>query len=136
MPAIHGRVCYHPCEDQCNRKDLDSAVSIHAVERFLGDAATRQRWSFPIDSPPSRKRVLIVGAGPSGLSTAYHLARVGHSVEVHEAGPVPGGMMHFGIPAYRLPREDLMTEIRRTQDMGVEIILNHKVEDVIAEKDA
>ncbi len=136
MPAIHGRVCYHPCEDQCNRKDLDSTVSIHAVERFLGDAAAREGWSFPIDAPPSGKRVLIVGAGPSGLSAAYHLARVGHSVEVHEAGPVPGGMMHFGIPAYRLPREDLMTEIRRIQDMGVEMVLNHKVEDVLAEKDA
>jgi NADPH-dependent glutamate synthase beta subunit-like oxidoreductase len=86
MPAIHGRVCYHPCEDQCNRKDLDSTVSIHAVERFLGDAAAREGWSFPIDAPPSSKRVLIV-AGPSGLSAAYHLARLGHSVEVHEAGP-------------------------------------------------
>jgi formate dehydrogenase (NADP+) beta subunit len=67
-------------------KDLDSTVSIHAVQRFLGDAAAREGWSFPIDAPPSSKRVLIV-AGPSGLSAAYHLARLGHSVEVHEAGP-------------------------------------------------
>jgi formate dehydrogenase (NADP+) beta subunit len=136
MPAIHGRVCYHPCEDHCNRRELDSTVSIHAIERFLGDSAGREGWPLPIDGPPSGRRILVVGAGPSGLSAGYHLARLGHSVEVHEAGPVPGGMMHFGIPAYRLPREDLMAEIRRIQDMGVDIVLDHKVEDVLAEKDS
>ncbi|MGA7864938.1 MAG: FAD-dependent oxidoreductase, partial [Stellaceae bacterium] len=108
LPAVHGRVCYHPCEQACNRDALDAAVSIHAVERFLGDLAAAQGWGLPIDAPPSGNRVLVVGAGPSGLSAAYHLARLGHAVEIHEAGPVPGGMMHFGIPAYRLPRADLM----------------------------
>ena len=91
LPAIHGRVCYHPCEDHCNRKDLDSTVSIHAIERFLGDSAAKEGWRFPIDAPPSGKRVLVVGAGPSALSAAYHLARGGQSVEVREAGPLPGG---------------------------------------------
>jgi NADPH-dependent glutamate synthase beta subunit-like oxidoreductase len=136
MPAVHGRVCYHPCESNCNRAKLDSAVSIHAVERFLGDMATEQGWKPRYAAEPSGKRVLIVGAGPSGLSAAYHLARLGHSVEVHEAGPLPGGMMHFGIPSYRLPREELDKEIKRIEDMGVKIVLNHKVEDILAEKKA
>jgi NADPH-dependent glutamate synthase beta subunit-like oxidoreductase len=99
LPAVHERVCYLPCETSCNRKDLNSAVSIHAVERFLGDQATAQGWTIPIGSPPSGKRVLVVGAGPSGLSAAYHLTRLGHEVEIHDAGPLPGGMLHFGIPA-------------------------------------
>ena len=136
MPAVHGRVCYHPCEGACNRGELDAPVSIHAVERFLGDLAAAEGWSFKVEAAPSDKRILIIGAGPSGLSAAYHLARMGHTVEVHEAGPVAGGMMHFGIPAYRLPRESLMQEIRRIEAMGVSIVLNHKVEDVLAEKAA
>jgi len=134
LPAVHGRVCYHPCETSCNRQQIDSTVSIHAVERFLGDLAATQAWSLPIDAPRSGKRVLIVGAGPSGLSAAYHLTRLGHAVEIHEAGPLPGGMLHFGIPAYRLPRQDLMREIERIEAMGIKIVLNHKVEDVLAEK--
>ncbi len=134
FPAVHGRVCYHPCEDQCNRGALDSAVSIHAVERFLGDRAAQEGWRLPVEVPPSGKRVLVVGAGPSGLSAAYHLARLGHAVEIRDAGPLPGGMMHFGIPAYRLPREDLMREVRQIEAMGVRIVLDHKVEDLLAEK--
>ena len=113
MPAVHGRVCYHPCESGCNRKDLDTAVSIHAVERFLGDLASTENWGLKIEVPQSGKRVLVVGAGSSGLSAAYHLARLGHTVEIHEAGPLPGGMMPFGIPAFRLPREQLLKEVRR-----------------------
>ena len=136
MPAVHGRVCYHPCEGACNRGELDAPVSVHAVERFLGDLAAKEGWGFKIERPPSGKRVLVIGAGPSGLSAAYHLARLGHAVEVHEAGPVPGGMMHFGIPAYRLPREDLMKEIGRIEAMGVKFVVNHKVEDVLAERSA
>jgi len=136
LPAVHGRVCYHPCETSCNRKELDSAVSIHAVERFLGDLAMAQDWPMPVDRLTASKRVLVVGAGPSGLSAAYHLTRLGHHVEIHDAGPLPGGMLHFGIPAYRLPREDLMKEIKRIEQMGVRIVLNHKVENLLAEKEA
>jgi NADPH-dependent glutamate synthase beta subunit-like oxidoreductase len=136
FPAVHGRVCYHPCEMSCNRQQVDSEVSIHAVERFLGDLATREGWQLPIDVPPSGMRVLIVGAGPSGLSAAYHLARLGHAVEIRDAGPLPGGMMHFGIPAYRLPREELMKEVRQIETMGVKIVLDHRVDDVLAEKEA
>ena len=136
MPAIHGRVCYHPCEDGCNRSFLDTTVSIHAVERFLGDTAIEQGWKPEYYAPKGGKRVLIIGAGPSGLSAAYHLTRLGHTVDIYEAGPLPGGMMHFGIPAYRLPRNILMAEIKRIEDMGVTIHLNHKVNDILAAKEA
>jgi formate dehydrogenase beta subunit len=134
LPAVHGRVCYHPCEDSCNRKDVDEAVSIHAVERFLGDKALEEGWTVRPGHPPSGRRVLIVGAGPSGLSTAWHLALLGHTVVIHEAGPMAGGMMHFGIPKYRLPREVLDAEIDRITRLGVEIVLNHKVQDLEAER--
>ncbi len=136
MPAVHGRVCYHPCESNCNRKEVDTSVSIHAVERFLGDMALAEGWKFKPVKEPSGKKVLVVGAGPSGLSAAYHLARLGHQVEIHEAGPVAGGMIHFGIPAYRMPRDELANEIKRIEDMGVKIVLNHKVTDLDAERKA
>tara|TARA_R110000868_G_scaffold83058_5_gene234709 strand:+ start:8472 stop:10115 length:1644 start_codon:yes stop_codon:yes gene_type:complete len=134
MPAVMGRVCYHPCEDGCNRTFIDSPVSIHAIERFLGDEAIKHNWKVKYDKNLEGKRVLIVGAGPSGLSAAYHLTRMGHTVEIHEAGPVAGGMMHFGIPAYRLPRNVLDQEIARITEMGIKIVLNHKVENVLSEK--
>ena len=135
MPAIHGRVCYHPCETACNRGKLDSSVSIHAVERFLGDMALQENWQFEVTATATGKRVLVVGAGPSGLSAAYHLARLGHEVEIYEAGPMAGGMMHFGIPSYRLPRDVLDAEIKRIENMGVKIVLNHRVDDLVAEKE-
>lgn len=136
MPAVHGRVCYHPCETACNRAEVDSSVSIHAIERFLGDLAIEQGWKFDKPTRPTGKRVLVIGAGPSGLSAAYHLARLGHAVSIFEAGPIAGGMMNFGIPAYRLPRAVLRAEIGRIEELGVEIKLNYKVTDITAEKDA
>jgi 2-oxoacid:acceptor oxidoreductase delta subunit (pyruvate/2-ketoisovalerate family) len=132
FPAIMGRVCYHPCETSCNRGQLDQAVSIHAVERFLGDEAIRRGWKFEVTASPTGKRILIVGAGPSGLSAAYHLARLGHQVSIWDAGPLTGGMMRFGIPKYRLPRDILDAEVGRIQAMGVEIRLNAKVDDLAA----
>ena len=134
FPAVAGRVCFHSCEASCNRLELDNAVGIHAVERYLGDLAAREGWRFPIGTPTG-KRVLVIGAGPCGLSAAYHLARIGHSVEIHDSGSLPGGMLHFGIPAYRLPRQDLMNEIARIETMGVKIVSNHVVRDVLAEKE-
>ncbi len=130
LPAIMGRVCYHPCEGACNRGQLDEAVGINAVERFLGDEALRRGWKFPAPPAESGKRVLVVGAGPSGLSAAYHLRRLGHAVTVYEAGPVPGGMMRFGIPKYRLPRDVLDAEVQRILDMGVRLELGRKVADL------
>jgi 2-oxoacid:acceptor oxidoreductase delta subunit (pyruvate/2-ketoisovalerate family) len=125
-----GRVCYHPCETACNRAQLDEAVGINSVERFLGDEAIRRGWQ--VDAPaPSGKRVLIVGAGPSGLSAAYHLAQLGHHVTVRDAGPHAGGMMRFGIPKYRLPRDVLEAEIDRIRQLGVKIELGCRVGDVL-----
>ena len=134
LPAVHGRVCYHPCEGACNRASIDSAVSIHSIERFLGDLAIQEGWQFPKPGEKSGKRVLIIGAGPSGLSAAYHLARLGHDVTILEAVPIAGGMMNFGIPAYRLPRHILKAEIDRICEMGVTIKLNHKVDDILIER--
>ncbi|HSH07063.1 MAG TPA: NAD(P)-binding protein [Burkholderiales bacterium] len=131
LPAVMGRVCYHPCESACNRAQLDAAVGINSVERFLGDEALRRGWSFAPPAAASGKRVLVVGAGPSGLSAAYHLARLGHAVSIHEAGPLAGGMMRFGIPKYRLPRDVLDAEVRRMLELGVELKLNAKVEHIL-----
>ena len=136
LPAVHGRVCYHPCEDHCNRTFMDTPVSIHSIERFLGDKALEEGWEIEMNVPLSGKKVLIVGGGPSGISAAYHLRRAGHEVEIREAGPILGGMMHFGIPPYRLPRNILDTEIQRIVNLGIKVILNHKVENLLAEKEA
>ncbi len=136
FPAVMGRVCYHPCETKCNRASLDEAVGINSVERFLGDEAIAKGWKVEVTAPPSGKRVLVVGAGPSGFSAAYHLARLGHSVTVVDAGPRAGGMMRFGIPTYRLPRDVLDAEIRRVVDLGVEVELEHTVGNVLEEKEA
>jgi 2-oxoacid:acceptor oxidoreductase delta subunit (pyruvate/2-ketoisovalerate family) len=131
LPAIMGRVCYHPCEGACNRGKLDEAVGINSVERFLGDEAIRRGWTFDAPAAATGKRVLIVGAGPSGLSAAYHLRRLGHAVKIVEAGPFAGGMMRFGIPKYRLPRDVLDAEVRRILDLGVELELNAKVTNIL-----
>jgi 2-oxoacid:acceptor oxidoreductase delta subunit (pyruvate/2-ketoisovalerate family) len=127
FPAIMGRVCYHPCETACNRGKLDETVGINSVERFLGDEALRRGWTFAPPAVETGKRVLVVGAGPSGLSAAYHLRRRGHAVKMVEAGPLAGGMMRFGIPKYRLPRDILDAEVARILALGVELELGCKV---------
>ncbi len=134
FPAIHGRVCYHPCETGCNRAQLDSAVAIHSVERYLGDLALERDWQFDPPAERSGKRVLVIGAGPSGLSAACHLARLGHEVEIRDAGAQPGGMMRYGIPSYRLPREVLDAELGRLEHLGVHFTLDHRVLDLQAER--
>jgi 2-oxoacid:acceptor oxidoreductase delta subunit (pyruvate/2-ketoisovalerate family) len=131
LPAIMGRVCYHPCEGACNRGQVDEAVGINSVERFLGDEALKRGWKFAPPAHESGKRVLVVGAGPSGLSAAYHLRRAGHRVSIVEAGPLAGGMMRFGIPKYRLPRDVLDAEVARIVDLGVELRLNTKVSNIL-----
>ena len=130
FPAIMGRVCYHPCESVCNRAELDEAVGINSVERFLGDHAIEKGWRIPAPSVESGFKVLVIGAGPAGLSAAYHLRSMGHSVTVRDATPAPGGMMRYGIPKYRLPREVLDAEINRIKEMGVVFEMNTRVDDV------
>ncbi len=136
FPAIMGRVCYHTCEVACNRGELDEAVGINAVERFLGDHALEKGWTLPKRETPTGKRVLVVGAGPAGLSAAYHLARLGHKVHVVDSSPAAGGMMRYGIPKYRLPRDILDKEVARILDMGVELELGREVTDLKAEMQA
>ena len=131
FPAIMGRVCYHPCETSCNRGQLDESVGINSVERFLGDEAIARGWKPEVTAAPSGKRVLVVGAGPSGLAAAYFLTRLGHEVTIHDAGPRAGGMMRFGIPKYRLPRDVLDAEVQRILDMGVTLELDRKVTNVL-----
>ncbi|HET6185441.1 MAG TPA: FAD-dependent oxidoreductase, partial [Trebonia sp.] len=133
FPAIMGRVCYRPCETACNRGQLDEAVGINSVERFLGDEAILREWKLPVAAAQTGKRVLVVGAGPSGLSAAYHLTRLGHSVTIKDAGAEPGGMMRYGIPKYRLPRDILDAEITRVLDMGVTLEIAATVTDLLAE---
>ncbi|MBX6355831.1 MAG: NAD(P)-binding protein [Micromonosporaceae bacterium] len=133
FPAVMGRVCYHPCQTACNRAQLDESVGINAVERFLGDEAIRRGWTVPVTAPPAGTRVLVVGAGPSGLSAAYHLRLRGHEVTVRDAGERAGGMMRYGIPVYRLPREVLDAEVARIEAMGVRLELGHPVTDLAAE---
>jgi 2-oxoacid:acceptor oxidoreductase delta subunit (pyruvate/2-ketoisovalerate family) len=132
LPAVMGRVCYHPCETACNRGQLDESVGINAVERFLGDEAIRKGWALDEPAPDSGRRVLVVGAGPAGLSVAYQLRRRGHSVTVCDAGEAPGGMMRYGIPRYRLPRNVLDAELERLLALGIELQASTTVTDVPA----
>jgi formate dehydrogenase (NADP+) beta subunit len=136
FPAIMGRICVKPCETGCNRNHVDTTINIHAVERYIGDEAIRQNWQVRYSATPTWKKILVVGAGPGGLAAAYHLARMGHTVEVYDAGKHPGGLLWTGIPDYRLPKEILDAEVDRLVKMGVKIRLNYKVEDLLTEKQA
>ena len=136
FPAIMGRICFHPCETACNRVQVDEAVGINAVERFLGDYALEHGLRLPDAGPDSGKRVLVIGAGPAGLSATYHLRRRGHAVRLVDSAAQLGGMMRYGIPAYRLPRAVLDSEIARVIDMGVEVVVNHNVEDIEVERES
>lgn len=114
LPAITGRVCHHPCESACNRGQFDEAVTIHGVERFLGDRALAEGWAYPVSVPRSEAHhVAVVGSGPAGLSAAYHLLRGGCRVTLIEAMPMAGGTMRTAIPRYRLPNDILDQEIER-----------------------
>ncbi len=133
LPATMGRVCYHPCEAGCNRAHLDEAVGINSVERFLGDQALKHGWQID-PGQATGKRVMIVGAGPGGLSAAYHLRCFGHEVIIYDANPQAGGMIRYGIPKYRMPREKLRAEIARIEAMGVTINLGTRIDDVLTAK--
>jgi len=126
FPSIAGRICHHPCETACNRAGYDEALSICKLERFVGDEALAQGWGFevPVAQPG---HVAIVGGGPSGLSAAFQLRRMGFAVTLYEAQAELGGLMRYGIPAYRLSRDVLDGEIARIVAMGVEVHCAHRI---------
>lgn len=125
FPAVCGRVCFHPCETACNRGGFDAAVGIHLLERYLGDRGIADPAAvLPAVRPATGRRIAVAGAGPAGLSAAYFLARLGYGCDLFEAAPAPGGILRWGIPAYRLPEPVLSAEIARIQRMGVRIRCN------------
>jgi NADPH-dependent glutamate synthase beta subunit-like oxidoreductase len=132
FPGVMGRVCPHPCEGECNREHHDGSVAINSVERFLGDWGIQRGLKLSaLEEGPYTEKIAVVGAGPSGLSCAYQLARRGYQVTVFDAYEKPGGMLRYGIPPYRLPREVLDAEIQRILDMGVELRLETSIGDEI-----
>ncbi len=126
LPGVCGRVCYHPCETKCNRKDFDEPLSIASLERFVADACFELTDRIP-DRPHRSEKIAIVGSGPAGLTCAYFLAKDGYTVTVFEAASQPGGMLRLGIPSYRLPREVLDREIELIVRWGVEFRTNTKI---------
>ncbi len=126
LVGVCGRVCFHPCESACNRKEFDEPVSINALERFIADIAAKQGWRIKDKIRPTKmeKKIAVVGSGPSGLTCAYHLARLGYEVTIFEALPVLGGMLRVGIPEYRLPKKVLEDEIDQILELGVKVEVN------------
>ena len=127
FPSIAGRICHHPCEAACNRGGHDEALSICRLERYVGDQALEQGWAVPAPAAhPAAGHVAVVGGGPAGLSAAYQLRRMGHRVSLYEASEELGGVMRYGIPAYRLSRSVLDAEIARIVAMGIDVRINEK----------
>jgi NADPH-dependent glutamate synthase beta subunit-like oxidoreductase len=120
LPRVCGRVCFHPCEGACNRKEFDEATSINALERFVGDHAFQSKKRFAPSKEKKKEKVAIIGSGPAGLSCAYHLASMGYRVTLFEAQPKLGGVLRYGIPSYRLPKDVLDQEIENILALGVE----------------
>jgi NADPH-dependent glutamate synthase beta subunit-like oxidoreductase len=127
LPRVCGRVCFHPCEKTCNRREFDEPASIHALERFVGDRAFQAGKRFAPPKEKKREKIAIIGSGPAGLSCAYHLASLGYAAVLFEAEPELGGMLRYGIPSYRLPREILDQEIRNILALGVEARTRNRI---------
>ena len=125
FPAITGRVCFHPCESGCARAKVDEAVNINALEQYLGDVSNG--WEEAPFVLRHLEKVAVVGAGPAGLSCAYYLASRGYQVTVFEAMPEAGGMLRYGIPAYRLPDEVVLAQVKRLERMGVRFFYNTRI---------
>ena len=132
FPAVMGRVCYHSCETKCNRAEHDKAVSINRVERFIGDYGLDHSIEIKLTRPEIDKKVAIVGAGPAGLTAAYHLRLMGYGVTVFDSNERPGGLMRYGIPAYRLPKEILDGEIGRLSNIGIDFSMGVKIGESIS----
>ena len=128
MPAVLGRVCPHPCETGCNRQHVDSSLSINCIERFIGDFGLRKELKLKkLTEDTKSEKIAVIGAGPAGLSCAYQLARRGYKVTIFEAFSKSGGMLRYGIPAYRLPRDIIDAEVKKITDLGVEIKYNTSI---------
>jgi NADPH-dependent glutamate synthase beta subunit-like oxidoreductase len=127
LPSVMGRVCPAPCESGCNRNELEDHVGINSVEHFLGEYAIANKLQFVKPEQSTGKKVAVVGSGPAGLSCAYQLALKGHEVTIFDEHELPGGMMRYGIPGFRTPREVLDTEIQRILDLGVKTRMKCRV---------
>ncbi len=127
FPAVTGRICHRPCEGPCNRGRLDEPIAIRSLERFIGDMALEQGWAFPSTPVSKEETIAIVGGGPAGLAAAFHLRRMGYAVTLIEAQPELGGVMRYGIPPYRLPKNILDAEIQRILELGVDVRTNTRI---------
>ena len=127
IPAAIGRTCHRPCEGACNRIEYDGAVSINALEQYVGDMAIYQGWSFPAPEVELEQSVAVIGGGPAGLSCAYQLRRKGFQVTLFDANPELGGVLRYGVPEYRLPKKMVDAETRRIVDLGVEVVTGRKL---------
>jgi glutamate synthase (NADPH/NADH) small chain len=130
FPSVMGRVCPAPCEDGCNRNEVEDHVGINSVEQFIGDSALEAGFKFAA-GPDTGKKIAVIGGGPAGLAGAYQLRRKGHTVTLFDNHETLGGMMKYGIPGYRTPRDVLDGEINRIVEMGVEIKLNTWIERIL-----
>ncbi|HUW38705.1 MAG TPA: FAD-dependent oxidoreductase, partial [Rhodocyclaceae bacterium] len=127
FPAVMGRVCPAPCQSGCNRNEVEDFVGINSVEHFIGEWALAHKLGFPRPERETGKKIAIIGGGPAGLACAYQLRRKGHGCTIFDSNEHLGGMMRYGIPGYRTPRDVLDGEIKRIIDMGVEVRLNTQV---------
>ncbi|RJP18843.1 MAG: FAD-dependent oxidoreductase [Candidatus Abyssobacteria bacterium SURF_5] len=128
FPRVCGRVCFHPCETECNRGQFDRPIAIHALERYIGDHTKSKVGKYKF--PQTGKRIAVLGAGPAGLTCAFHLARLGHSVTIFEAETEPGGLLRYGIPAYRLPKDVLCEEIDNILSLGIDLKTGTAINDL------
>jgi len=121
FPAVTGRICHRPCEDSCNRGQLDEVIGIRCLERFVGDMVLDNGWAFPETSVSKTETIAVVGGGPAGLAAAFHLRRMGYAVTLFEAQQELGGVLRYGIPSYRLPKDILDAEIQRILELGIDV---------------
>jgi len=132
LPAVIGRICHHPCQSVCNRREMDETVGICSLERFVGDMALAENWQIPMPCDARAETVAVIGGGPAGLSAAYQLLRAGLSVTLYESRAQLGGLLRYGIPAYRLDKRVLDGEIARLFDLGLEVRLGAAIGDAAA----